>query len=102
MPCGFLTLATAAGPVPAAPPAGGWGTAVAFTVALLLLLTVVLALLLRNMRRHLIDEPTRRHETASIDPWAEAGRRLGRDGGVPRPGDRPQPERESGEGDGQS
>lgn len=96
MPCGFLILAAAAGPASGrSAPAGGWGAAIAFTIALLILFAVVLALLMRSMRHHLIDEPTRRHESASIDPWVEAGRRLGRRAGAPRGGERPRREREA-------
>lgn len=75
----FLNLAaggTGSAPVPSGT-ATDWSAVFVVAVLLFILLGVVVAILMRGMRRHLIDEPARRSEAAGVDPWAEAGRRLG-------------------------
>ncbi len=76
----FLHLASLGGDASAAAtPPSDWTAALLLATLLLLVLFVVVAVLMRGMRRRMLDgESVRRPPRAAVDPWAEAGRRIGR------------------------
>lgn len=79
----FLSLATQSGT--SQPNAVLFGPMIVLLIIVLIVLAICVGVLTRFARRRLIDEPAGRKKSEFVDPWAEAGRRIGESGKGSRP-----------------